>query len=181
MKKQSRLGIVVMVAAIIAAVVVLVEPARSVVIAPADDGKMTLTAAVQRPKAAPGDQFAIALTMQFEDGWHAWPNKPIVPKGIDVTPTPTVLKVEEAKLPKGVSVYVPWAQWPEPHDVTSGGFTGTPITVKSFGGTQVLFVPVVIGADTAPGKVKFDVAVNYQACDENVCMPSVDAAADGDL
>ncbi|MGH7132641.1 MAG: cytochrome c biogenesis protein CcdA [Phycisphaerales bacterium] len=173
---MSRLGIVAMVVVVMAAMLGLVGPAQSVVIQPAD-GKMTLTATVQRPKAAPGDQFAIALTMQFEDGWHAWPNQPIVPKGIDVTPTPTVLKIDETKLPKGVNVYAPWAQWPAPHDVTSGAFTGTPLTIKSFSGAQVLFVPVVVGPDAAPGKVKFEVAVNYQACDENVCMPSVDAAA----
>lgn len=144
---------------------------------PEGAGKMSLSGEAQRVKAAPGDQFAIALTMQFAEGWHAWPNKPVIPRGVDVTPIATVLTIDESKLPKGVKVHAAWAQWPKPHEVTSAGFTGTPITVLSYSDSQAIFVPVTIAADAPLGKVRVPAAVTYQACDENSCMPATDATA----
>src|SRR5687768_8857500 len=51
---------------------------------------LTATAVSQRAKTTPGDKFAVAVILNLEEGWHVWPNKPVLPKGMeDVVATPT--------------------------------------------------------------------------------------------
>lgn len=129
------------------------------------------SAVAQRTVTAPGDQFAIAFIMEFDEGWHAWPNKPVLPQGVDVDATPTVVRVpKDVTLPKGVQVFTTDIQWPEPHEIESAGFTGDPIKVLSYSERAVAFVPVVIGPDAAPGKVTIPLEVHYQACNDTSCM-----------
>jgi thiol:disulfide interchange protein DsbD len=162
--------------ALLIALLVVLFPARTVL---AQREVMHASAIAQRSVTAPGDQFAIAVILDFEDGWHSWPNKPVIPEGIEgLVAIPTEVRLAKGTtLPTGVQLYPANAQWPAAHEIESSGFTGDPIKVLSYTGRAVVFVPVTIGADAAAGKVTLALDVPYQACNETMCMQPTSARA----
>jgi thiol:disulfide interchange protein len=137
-------------------------------------------------KAHAGDQFAVAVVIEFDEHWHIWPpaSKGKVPPGIEgLQPMWTYLgpaRTEEDNYKQtpaapefrgdGFRAYAGAIQWPEPVNVTSAGFTGSPLTVLSYAAKTVVFVPVVIDPDARLGVQTLNWSLFNQACDEGQCM-----------
>lgn len=150
-------------------------------IAEADEA-LTVKAVAQREPVHPGEQFAIAIVMEFGEGWHAWPNVPVVPEGLEGTDfgaIPTTIKLAQGKdgkpvVARGWQVHEAWTQWPTPHEVRSAGITQP---VLSYSGRSAAYVPVTLDATTATGEVKLTFEVYYQACNESMCQqPTTETA-----
>lgn len=181
-KFTPRLTVPVLFASLLVAALALLgvfvltgEPAQAAKVARVtqpDVVRVMVEGAVQRPVAAAGDQFAVAVKFEFMKKMHIWPNVPVVPaemKGLE--PIPTLINVREgAKLPDGVKVYPRSAQWPKPHEVEVG-FTGSPVKLLSYAEPTTVFIPVVIESSAKPGEVTIPLTVSYQACNDMVCFP----------
>jgi thiol:disulfide interchange protein DsbD len=165
----------------LAALLLCIVGGRAAVAQPGD--VMTATATAQRVKAAPGDRFAVAIILNFGEGWHAWPNKPVVPKGMeDLVAIPTEVKIaKDMPAPVGVDVLLDRTQWPEPHEIESAAFTGDPVKIQAYSGRAVIYVPVTVGAEAKPGPVVLAFDVSYQACNDTMCMPPTAAHASAKL
>lgn len=139
---------------------------------PGEELKATLVP--QKAEANPGDQFALAVVIDYAPTWHSWPNfKPELPKGFeDLTVFPTELAVptKDGKpvATPGVDLHMKWVQWPKPHLAKVAG-----TQVLAFSDRTIVYVPVTIATDAKPGEVEVALDLSYQACDENVCaMPN---------
>ncbi len=135
------------------------------------DGEVTVSAQAQRVTAHPGDQFAVAVVFEFEEGWHIWPHVPELPpelKGLEPIPTEITLP-EGVVLPKGVRLATDFVQWPEAH-LVEVKYSATPLSIKSYAGKAVAFVPVLLDAGVAPGDITLKLAVTYQTCNESTCL-----------
>lgn len=144
-----------------------------------------VSAVPQFTKVHAGDQFAVAVIVDFDEHWHIWPpaTKGKVPAGIeDLQPVWTYLgplRSEDDNYKQtpaapefkgeGFRAYPGAVQWPEPVRVTSEGFTGSPLTVLSYHKRVVAFFPVVIDANAKPGTQTLNWTLFSQACDDKVC------------
>lgn len=129
---------------------------------------MTLSVASERKVTVPGDRFAVAVRFVMKSHYHIWPNNPEVPAELaDLSPIATVISAGEKGV-AGVTLQADRTLWPEA-DQVSVGFSGKPVTIKSYEKPFTAFVPVVIAADAKPGEVTLPIIVNYQACDDKVC------------
>lgn len=140
---------------------------------------VTASAHAQRVRTTPGDQFSVAIVLDFADGWHAWPNKPVLPKGMeDLLAIPTEISLAKTPPPPaGVGVHLAHVQWPRAHEIESAAFTGEPVKILSYSERTVIYVPVTIGRDAAPGKVVLPFSVSYQACDDSMCLQPTSVGA----
>lgn len=154
-------------------------PAFAAEVAPAtvQADKVRLTMTASRDAVAPGSVLPVAIVMEFDKGWHAWPSA-----DQDVLPP----EIAEFAIRAAVAFTEPapaWArlatiQWPEPKpapvpDVTGKTKTVTALTYKD---RSVIFVPVVIAKDAPPGPTRIDLTVSYQACDDVQCLMPADIA-----
>ncbi len=134
--------------------------------------KVTASSETQRLKAHAGDQFALAVVLDFAEGWHVWPNQPVLPKGyedLQATPTEVILGKTPA-LPAGVTLYLPFAQFPKAHEEIVTG-----VKVLAYSGKAVIYIPIAISPTAKPGKVTIPLSVSYQACNDVSCeQPSTD-------
>lgn len=141
----------------------------------ADKVRLTMTAS--RDAVAPGSVLPVAIVMDFDKGWHAWPSA-----DQDVLPP----EIAEFAIRAAVTFSEPapaWArlatiQWPEPKpapvpDVTGKTKTVTALTYKD---RSTIFVPVVIAKDAPAGPARIDLTVSYQACDDVQCLMPADIA-----
>ncbi len=130
-------------------------------------GAVAVEVKTSRLKVSPGDQFAVAIVFQHDEGWHIHTNDPVVPKEWeDFAAIPTVI---EATSTKGLLVGP--TQWPTPHTVHIDlGATGTPQPYGVFEGRAVAFVPVIVEKSAGLGKASLTLAISFQACDDKVCQ-----------
>jgi thiol:disulfide interchange protein len=137
---------------------------------PGDANRVTVTAATQRTQVTPGDRLAIAITFEFAEHMHIWPNVPVVPKELDgLVPVPTEISLADAVDASPVRPFITLTQWPAPQDVKVA-FGVAPISIKSYAERTTVYVPVVIDASAKPGAAKLNLSVRYQACNETVCF-----------
>ncbi|MFO0836757.1 MAG: cytochrome c biogenesis protein CcdA [Phycisphaerales bacterium] len=128
-----------------------------------------VTASPMRSTVAPGDTLAIAVVLDHQKGWHTNPHEPIVPKAwqglFDPIPTTVVVKA-----PAGVVLRT--TQFPATHTVSIDLVgNGKREAYAVFEGKAVAYVPVEIAKD-ASGELVIPITVDYQACNDKVCMPS---------
>lgn len=128
-----------------------------------------VTASPMRSTVAPGDTLAIAVVLDHQKGWHTNPHEPIVPKAwqglFDPIPTTVVIKA-----PAGVVLRA--TQFPPTHTVSIDLVgNGKREAYAVFEGKAVAYVPVEIAKD-ARGELVIPITVDYQACNDKVCMPS---------
>lgn len=136
-----------------------------------DDGKRVgLSAFASRVKAGPGDEVVVALTMKFDEHWHAWPSadQDVLPAEIAEFAIRTSLELKDRPAWVGA---LGRTQWPEPKpgkvaDVMNPGKT---VTVPLYQGTAMIFVPMIVAKDAAVGRSTVTLTVGYQVCDERVC------------
>lgn len=158
---KRALSLVLSLAAVLAA---LWLPAR----AAAQPQVVNVSVTPMRTTVAPGDTLAIAVVLDHKEGWHTNPDRPEVPKAwqglFDPIPTTVVLKA-----PGGVIVRN--AQYPPTHTIRVDLVgSGKPEPYSVFEGKAVAYVPIEIAKD-ASGELVIPITVDYQACDDKVCMP----------
>lgn len=132
---------------------------------------VTVTAAPERAQVTAGDRLAVAVVMQFKDGYHAWPAEAQHALTPEIAEFAVHTDIVAGELPPAVSA-VGDVQWPTPHDVTVADPTGAQPTVqtKAYTGRAVFYVPVAIAPDAAAGPVTLGFTVSYQVCDDKQCL-----------
>lgn len=123
-------------------------------------------AVAARTTVRPGDQVPIAVVIDHAEGFHTWPNKPVVPEafGEGLVPIPTTVSV--VALPAGARVGR--LGWPEPVPVKVN-YTGEEVDLLSYIGRTVAYVPLTLSPEQPEGETFAELAVRYQACDETTC------------
>ncbi|MGQ0627564.1 MAG: protein-disulfide reductase DsbD family protein [Phycisphaerales bacterium] len=139
--------------------------------------KATIRATPSQGTVHAGDKVVVAVEIEFERGWHSWPNKPVAPKelGDDFEPIPSTISGPADE--KRYTVHVERIQWPEPKALESAAFSGSPITILSYGDKIIVFVPVTVAADVAPGPLSIGLTFAFQACDDSMCVMPTDITA----
>lgn len=148
---------------LLAAIVGLWLPAR----AEAQPQVVDVTAMPMRSTVAPGGTLAIAIVLDHQKGWHTNPHEPIVPKAWQGLFDPIATTIT-LKAPGGVIVRD--AQYPSTHTIAVDLVgSGKPEPYPVYEGKAVAFVPIEIAKD-ASGELVIPITVDYQACDDRVCM-----------
>ncbi len=127
----------------------------------------------QQGQVEPGDRLALAVVMEFGEGFHAWPDRPqvVLPAEFDgmfdaESAIPTEVDLAPDGLPEG------WSAWPTQYPAPVGlpvRYTGAPVELLSFAGRSVAYIPVQVGPDVSPGPLSIPVRIAFQSCDEYVC------------
>ncbi|MCA9294148.1 MAG: thioredoxin family protein [Phycisphaerales bacterium] len=149
------------------------------VVGPGDAGEVVTIAPLrQEIHGAPGDGVVVLVSMEFQDGWHAWPSaeQDVLPGDWDFA-VRTAVELQDVD---GVVDRIGPIQWPEPHDNLVPDISGgsKPVSAKTYSGVAPIFVPLVLRADASAGEYSLKVTVSFQACDESMCMPPDDQTVD---
>ncbi len=139
-----------------------------------EDGtdSVSVRAVPARAVVRPGDLVPIAVVFDHAEGFHSWPNTPVVPPVYrDVIPIPTAIEV--TALPAGAALGT--IQWPAPVSVRVR-YTGRPVDLLSYVGETVAYVPVTLAPEQPEGTIAIGLRVSYQSCDERVCYPPREVA-----
>jgi len=128
---------------------------------------VSISAASSRLAVRAGDQFAIAVVISHQDGWHVHTNDPKPPASWgDFPAIPTQITV---MLPPGLTQGP--IQWPKAKAVKIDlAGTGKPEPYDVFEGDAVAYVPIVASPQFVGGPVNVGIKVDYQACDDKVCQ-----------
>jgi thiol:disulfide interchange protein len=128
-------------------------------------GALEIRAVAARPSVRPGDQVVIAVVLEHREGFHTWPNQPVVPlEFAGVVPIATTVSV--GALPAGAELRR--LQWPTPDTVTVY-YTGSAVPLLAYVGRTIVYVPIQLGAGTPTGRVRIAVSVRTQTCDDRIC------------
>ncbi|MBI1191141.1 MAG: DUF255 domain-containing protein [Tepidisphaera sp.] len=152
---------------VLGGVLVVLSPAPALA-QPRDVVKISVVS--DRAEVRPGDQVAIAIVMEFKDGWHVHTNAPKVPSSWEpFLAVPTTITASEASGLKLGPV-----QWPTPKVLKLDlGATGTPEDYGVFADKAVAFIPASIDP-AAAGVAKVTIKVAYQACNDQTCLPQTE-------
>lgn len=150
-----------------AALALLASIPAPVLAQPDPDSVVRVSLVPDRSAARPGDQLAVAILFEFEDGWHIHTNDPQIPSSWEgFVAKPTSITTEPTP-----SVITGAIQWPEPVELKLDlGATGTPEPYAVFGGRSVAYLPIQIASDATQAQTT--ISVTYQACDDTTCMPA---------
>ncbi|HVZ93127.1 MAG TPA: thioredoxin family protein, partial [Phycisphaerales bacterium] len=135
----------------------------------------------------PGGRVVIAVTMQHAEHWHSWPSvaQNVLPPDIAEFAIRTAVEVvpEESDDPTSAPAPPKWLgklgtiQWPQPKPAlvpdASGG--SKPVSMPTYQGRAIIFVPLTIADSAKPGPLQIELTCSYQACNESTCMPPEDA------
>ncbi|MFQ5889601.1 MAG: cytochrome c biogenesis protein CcdA [Gemmatimonadota bacterium] len=128
---------------------------------------VTVRAVAARRVVRPGDQIAIAVVIEHAEGFHTWPNEPVVPEEFGEGFVPIATTIEVLALPAGAETRR--IQWPEPVAVPVN-YTGVDVDLLSYAGTAVAYLPLILSADQPLGETFVELAVGYQTCNETTCF-----------
>lgn len=135
------------------------------------DDEIVVRAVAQRDAAHPGGEIVVAVVIDHADGFHTWPNEPVLPQELaDFPTTPTLIDVSVD--PPGGAAVGP-IQWPEPKP-TVVNYTGEPLEILFYEGEAVAFVPLRVSRGFEGDEVAVTLKVSYQACDDMICLPPTD-------
>ncbi|MBO6513198.1 MAG: thioredoxin family protein [Phycisphaerales bacterium] len=134
------------------------------------ESPVTISIEASDQTVVPGSTFVIAVTLDHEDGFHTWPNTPIIPEELgDFPATATTITPD---LPDALSAGP--IQWPDTHTVQVR-FLGPPIDLVTYDGKAVAFIPIRVAQDAPLGELTIPIDTFYQACDEMICFqPTLD-------
>jgi thiol:disulfide interchange protein DsbD len=117
-----------------------------------------------QPRARPGDQRVLAVVLRIQEHYHINPDRAQLDPSLPFLIPTQVVAQEIAGATIGA------VQFPPAQSVTVG-YAGEPKPIKAYESQVVLFLPVVIAADAALGPREMKLAVTFQSCDENSCLP----------
>jgi len=136
-----------------------VSPAR------AQPRTVTVSVVASKSVVTPGDQFAVAVIFDHAAGWHVHTNAPVVPRGWDFTPIPTVITFTTPGNLKSGAI-----QWPAVYEILADlAGTGRPSKYGVFADKAIAYVPFVVDAAATLGKRTLSFDVSYQACNDRTC------------
>jgi thiol:disulfide interchange protein DsbD len=119
--------------------------------------KLSITGSVHKRA---GDDVEGTITATIEHGWHVNSHQPL-----DEFAIPTTLKLDEA------TATLTSAQFP-PHQLKAFGFSGGKQLAVYEGEIRIPFV-----AKLKSGATTINATVNYQACNDNICLQPKNATA----
>jgi len=128
-------------------------------------------------RVSPGQTTILAVVIDMQDKWHVNPSRAQL-AAIEDNPfdflIPTELSVGD--WPKGLTSGGA-VQYPQPHAMTVN-FTGEPVELMVYEKQAVLYLPVKVADDAPLGEVTFRGTLNYQTCDDKVCLPPASKTLD---
>lgn len=139
----------------------------------APDGAVTVTATPEMDVVTPGSGVFVAVVLDFAETYHAWPNDPKMPPGMeDFMAIPTTLAVGEIAVEGGSSegVLVGETVWPTPK-IYSTAALGVEAELGVYKDRTVVFVPIYLAQRFEGSSVRIPVSIRYQTCDDEVCFP----------
>ncbi len=152
---------------IMAAAVLITGPAL------AQPQVVTVAATPERTKVTAGDRLAVAIVMEFKDGFHAWPaqEQDALPPEIKASGLEVFYTAVTAERAGPVST-IGSVQWPELHEEKVADPTGMQATINAqvFSGRAIAYLPIAIADDASSGSFTLDVTVSYQVCDDTSCL-----------
>jgi thiol:disulfide interchange protein DsbD len=114
-------------------------------------------------QAKAGSEINLILNAKIDNTWHINSNKPN-----DEFLIPSVIAV------KGNGVKLTSVKYPQAHDITLS-FSDTPVSV--YEGEVKFELTIAIDKSAAAGKQTIEVRLNYQACNDQSCLPPNSASA----
>lgn len=134
------------------------------------DNPVTVSATPSTTTVQPGGTLVIAVTLDHDDGFHIYPNIPVLPEELadfPATPTTIDLTISEGNPAPLTAGQI---QWPEAHTAVVR-FLGPPVDLLTYSGKAVAYIPIQVNPDAPLGDLTIDLAVSYQACDDITCFP----------
>lgn len=124
-----------------------------------------ITPAWSADSARPGDQRVLALALDIQGKFHINPDASQLPSDFPfLIPTSVAVSVEGGRLDAGP------VQWPTPETMEvdyGSGAKSLPVLVDG----MAIYVPFIVPDDASPGEAVVTLTVEYQACDDAVCLP----------
>jgi len=148
--------------------------ARAQLFGEAPANPVTVSVVASDTSVAPGDQIVLAIVLDHAEHWHTWPSatQDVLPAEIADFAIRTEVGLVET--PTWASDVGP-VQWPIPAPAKVADPTGEQLTVEvpTYQGKAIAYLPVVIADDAPIGEGSLMVRVDYQACNESMCMAPV--------
>ena len=110
-----------------------------------------------------GDSFLLAIVFHIKEGFHinadagqllAMEDFKPIPTRVTVTEAPGELRLDTPRYPRAHAVKVAFAQG----------------ELMSFEGRAIVYLPMTLDAETGTGKIRVNLQVQYQACDDRICL-----------
>jgi len=143
--------------------------------------RATISAEPSTQRVARGGQLALAIAIDFDEGWHAWPaeaQKDLLPEEFQsfailtefgLTETPSwIAGVGEVQLPQTHASPVP--------NITGQG--PQVVEVQTYSGRAIAYLPLLVAQDAPLGESTLQARVRLQACDETTCLPPTTLTVD---
>lgn len=132
--------------------------------------QVKVRASAEFAQVAAGSVQRIAIELTHLSGFHTWPSNPEVPPEFrGLVPVPTIVTVpldeSEAWLAEQT------VRYPSGSMVSVRTPTGRMGQIRALHDRELIFVTLNIAPGAPAGRVKVPVALRFQACDENVCLP----------
>jgi thiol:disulfide interchange protein DsbD len=110
-----------------------------------------------------GDNAILAVVFNIQDGYHINADAGQLLPMEDFKPIPT--RVTVTKAPMGLQLDTP--RYPQAHAVTVAFAQGE---LMSFTGRAIVYLPMILNTATATGEIRVNLQVQYQACDDRICL-----------
>ncbi|QDU33819.1 Thiol:disulfide interchange protein DsbD precursor [Poriferisphaera corsica] len=133
---------------------------------------VTISATLSDKNARPGDHRIIAVVATMAPKFHINPEKQQIPEEASFL-IPTSIEPIDGNAP----VDFKQVQYPEAHDVTVY-FTGKASKLPAYEGETVFYVPFVVNQNATPGEYNLKLRVDYQTCNDKVCLPPASKTID---
>lgn len=114
-----------------------------------------------------GKEIKVILNAKIDNTWHINSNKPN-----DEFLIPSVVTI------KGNGIKLTGVKYPKAHDITLS-FSDTPVSV--YEGDVKFEITITADKSAAPGKQNVEVKLNYQACNDQSCLPPNSVTANLEL
>ncbi len=120
---------------------------------------------------SPGSTMVIAVTLNHAEGFHTWPNQPIIPEELGDFPATatTITIINQAEL-EAAGIEVGPIQWPDTHTVQVR-FLGPPINLETYDADATAYIPIRIADDAQLADLEFTIETYFQSCDDFTCLP----------
>ncbi|MBI5473764.1 MAG: hypothetical protein HY961_15610 [Ignavibacteriae bacterium] len=119
--------------------------------------KVAVRAVASQDAIHPGSSFFVALVLTIDKGWHINSAKPaddnLIATSVETT-LPQGLVVENIRYPQG--------------ETRTFAFSETPLDV--YEDSVYVLLQITAGEKLKPGKLSLSFTVDYQACNDNICL-----------
>ncbi len=116
----------------------------------------------------PGGDLPVAIEFSIEPGWHLWTNDGnLLEEAVEFE---GAIRTEVVPtLPAGLEPHAGFMEWPEPHLITADLGDGMQ-AYAVFEGKAVVYLPVTVAVDAAPGSRELSFELSFQACNDQSCL-----------